>query len=282
MSDESIRTAQNVGVLHLASAPGQHTYVVRAVGDAIYPLNGKRQDELFTVQQIVNRRPSAWFSKKELLNFCLGERFVAPRGQAQIEFEGQAPFTATFDVREPGSRTGKHITIRDISTRHWQFELPDYEFRNQGLHHIHLIGMTDSSGCTYEPSERGTHHLTAEVVEPARIVAVDKQQDYCVGDLLDFRLQGKAPWSVSYKWNGRTHHAMSDTAAFTRLAEKPGEFEIVSVAHKKDQCQTPVHDIRRTIHDLPTAKVKQGNVYVHEEEQTPILFSFTGTPPFTL
>jgi len=36
------------------------------------------------------------------------------------------------------------------------------------------------------------------VVESARIVPVSQNKDLCVGDTLDFLLQGKAPWTIEY------------------------------------------------------------------------------------
>lgn len=48
-------------------------------------------------------------------------------------------------------------------------------------------------------------------------------------------IHGKRTNASSYNWNGREQRTVANTARFSRLAEKPGVFEVISVAHQKNQ-----------------------------------------------
>jgi len=121
-----------------------------------------------------------------------------------------------------------------------------------------------------------------EVVESARIVPVSKAEDLCVGDTLDFLLQGKAPWVIEYEWLGRQHKVTSSASRFSRYAEEPGEFAIRSVALKDNQCKRQISHLVRQVHPLPSVKIQDGLDSLREGDD-PAVFALNlyGTPPFS-
>ncbi len=68
----------------------------------------------------------------------------------------------------------------------------------------------------------------------------------------------------SYRFNGRTISATSKVPKFSRVAEKPGVFEIISIAHQQASCQSEVSDIRMNIRQLPSARVSHGKNIVDD------------------
>jgi nucleoporin POM152 len=65
-----------------------------------------------------------------------------------------------------------------------------------GRYEVSIVSMSDISDCEQMIYETDRLSTTVEVVESARIVPVSQNKDLCVGDTLDFLLQGKAPWTI--------------------------------------------------------------------------------------
>ena len=56
-------------------------------------------------------------------------------------------------------------------------------------------GSTASLIFTRTPPDKA---ISIEVAETADIAAVSSREDYCVGEVVDFSLQGSPPWTVAY------------------------------------------------------------------------------------
>lgn len=102
-------------------------------------------------------------------------------------------------------------------------------------------------------------------------------------------LQGSAPWTVVYSFAGKQASASIKTPEFSRVADKPGELRIESVAHQQNKCK---HELKKeqdsnlvkTVHALPTVKVSAGRHFVEdlrEGNQAEIIFDLVGIPPFS-
>lgn len=81
--------------------------------------------------------------------------------------------------------------VTDIKTNEWEVNLPDHLLESTGPHVISIVSMNDSSGCPHVVKETDKLTVTVDVVETARIVPVDKREDLCVGDSLEFIMQGE-------------------------------------------------------------------------------------------
>jgi len=91
---------------------------------------------------------------------------------------------------------------------------------------------------------------------------------------------------VSYTFGGKKHRIETDKPEFSRLADRPGIFEMHSVSHRKaahvskvpsiivtvaprlislpNQCETRLDDMRATVHPLPSAHIQEGDSWLHE------------------
>jgi nucleoporin POM152 len=99
-------------------------------------------------------------------------------------------------------------------------------------------------------------------------------------------LTGPSPFAIRRRtsFDGNERRVTQKDSKFSLLADKPGAFAITSISHQRDQCRTPVTDIVRRVHALPSARVRAGDRYVEtveEGEQAEIVFAFEGEPPFS-
>ncbi|KAJ9093059.1 hypothetical protein QFC21_006552 [Naganishia friedmannii] len=277
--DKDIVSAQDAGILHMESQPGQHKYTVLGVKDVSYDFDAKSLSSpkgVFSIVQEVFGKPTAGFAASSRFSYCVGQPFKASQeNTAAIEFAGKAPFEVDLALGPPGSRPLYKKTIKNIKGNSWKVDLPDHTFSHVGSQLLTILSVRDSSGCPAEILNDDNLYLGIDVLETATITPVNDRLDYCVGDMLEFVLGGTAPWHVAYKFNKKAHDVVVNVPQFYRLAERAGDLEIKSVSNKNNK------DIHRKIHPLPKAKIEEGKPWLHEGDETEITFSFKGTPPFT-
>jgi nucleoporin POM152 len=222
-----LKAAQETGILHLDTAPGHHRYDFIDLRDSNYP----NTPVALSVEHDVHSRPSASFTKGNTKPLCLDSSL---KGEAKIRLEGKAPFTINLAIKKPASSRVISQTIQTDS-HEWTLDIPSYTVTDIGRHEIIISSITDSSGCDQVIHDSDKLSTIIEVVESARIVPVSQVTDLCVGDTLDFLLQGKSPWTIEYEWQGKKHAVTSSASRFSRFAEAKGTFEVKSVALKDNQ-----------------------------------------------
>ncbi|WVQ93493.1 hypothetical protein IAU59_000567 [Kwoniella sp. CBS 9459] len=272
-SKHVLKSAQETGILHLATEPGHHRYDFLNVVDGNYP----NTDVKITLEHDVHTRPSVSFAKQNSRALCLDSLL---HGDAKIQLKGVAPFSVHLSIRKPASTSITNHVI-PVLTNEWTLDIPTHELTEIGRHEVLITRVDDASGCEQVINDTDELRTVVEVVESAKIVAVDERTDLCVGDSLDFLLQGKAPWTIEYDWVGRTHKVSSSASRFSRFAEEKGTFEVRSVALRDNQCKRQVEGLVRTVHPLPSAKIVEGEDSLREGDE-PAVFAvhFTGIPPF--
>ena len=182
-----LKSAQETGILHLATDPGHHRYDFLDLKDSNYPSTGVS----IALEHDVHSRPSASFVKPNTNSICLDHSL---RGDAKVQLLGGAPFTLSLTVRKPAS-TEVEVHHTQIDRHEWTLEIPQ-TMSVIGRHEITITSVADRSGCDQVINESDRLTTMVDVVESARIVPATQQTDLCVGDTLDFLLQGKAPWTV--------------------------------------------------------------------------------------
>ncbi|KIR39704.1 hypothetical protein I307_02685 [Cryptococcus deuterogattii 99/473] len=274
-----LKSAQETGILHLSTEPGSHRYDFLSLADGNYP----KTDVSITLEHEVFGRPSASFVKHANRALCLDSTLET---DAKILLKGQGPWILSLSVRKPASTS---ITTHSVTVTHpeWTVSLPQV-LTDIGRYEVAITKVEDVSGCEWVSGETDELRSVVEVVESARIVPVDEKEDLCVGDSLDFLLQGKAPWTIEYTWKGKDHKVTSSASRFSRFAEKAGKFEVKSVALRGDQvilfqkgsdvrleadvgniqCKRQVEGMVRTVHALPSAKITSGGNDLREGECT--------------
>ncbi|CAK9785517.1 hypothetical protein CC85DRAFT_329236 [Cutaneotrichosporon oleaginosum] len=276
--ERTLYSAQNKGILHLETMPGHHVYEFGTISDSNYAKTHVK----FSLEHEVHSRPSATFAKQNTHSLC---RDAALLTNARIKMTGKAPFVLQLGVRRPASAEVVPHTVK-VSGHEWKVELPELILSDVGRYEVSLLEMSDSSGCAYVFEDAAVLSTFVDVVETARVVPISHDVDVCVGDTLDFLLQGTAPWIVEYTWDRRTYAVTSSAARFSRSADAPGTFSITSIALKdragNAQCRRAVEGLERVIHPLPRARIQDGVDHLREGD-LPAVFAvkFTGTPPFT-
>lgn len=268
---------------------GHHVYDFKTVGDAIYTtpstqgVISRSAGTVLRLEQDVYQLPYTLFRYKAQSPFCVQERLVS-RGSHDLvlDLSGQPPFELDLEVYEDPSHSRQRFTIPSVKEREWAIDVP-FVFHSAGPHTISVRKIVDGNGCS-RTYERGslTGSTTVQVAEIASIAAVQAQESHCVGDTIDYVLQGSAPWTVTYEFNKKRKTVTVKEPSFSRVAEKPGDFSIVKVAHQQGQCESKVVDMKKRIWDLPRAVVRQGSHYIEdirEGDQAEIVFHFTGEPP---
>jgi len=185
----TLKSAQETGILHLATEPGHHRYDLSELKDSNYPTTAVS----IVLEHDVYSRPSVSFVNPNTDSICLDQPLG---GETKVQLRGKAPFILTLTVREPASTKLDEHHIQ-VDGYEWTLELP-HIMREIGRHEITIISVSDSSGCDQIINESDRLTTTVDVVESARIVPATQQTDLCVGDTLDFLLQGKAPWTIEY------------------------------------------------------------------------------------
>lgn len=232
----SLKSAQESGILHLDAEPGYHRYDFTELQDANYASTPVS----FSVEHEVYSRPSVSFVRQHTRPICLDSTIS---GDAKIRMTGKAPWTIKLAVRAQASTRVSDYSVTSDEAE-WTLDLP-YQTTAIGRHEISIVGLSDASGCEWETHPQDQLSTVIEVVESARIVPVTQVQDVCVGDRLDFLLQGKAPWVIEYLWLGKKYRDTLSQTRFSRVADKAGNFEVKSVSLKDNQVSEAIHRYTR-------------------------------------
>ncbi|KAF8336634.1 uncharacterized protein EI90DRAFT_3046569 [Cantharellus anzutake] len=286
----TFNSIQNTSNLQLkTSETGHHEYHIAKVGDSAYPLVSspelRRLSGLVLAQDVL-ARPSAHFKSSGTGSVCLNDKFIpkATHGSDGIVIlHGQPPFKLDLAIKDLATSSVVTESV-EVSSHEWKLELPNYTFKTVGPHIITIESFEDSSQCPPSTVELGPQSFRIDVAETAAILPFERREDFCVGDVLQFQLEGNAPWKIDYRFDGKLISATSKIPKFSRVAEKPGMFEIVSIAHQQASCQSSVSDLHMNIRPLPSARVSQGKNVIEdlrEGEQAEIVFTLIGEPPFT-
>ncbi|KAL9937642.1 hypothetical protein V8E36_003187 [Tilletia maclaganii] len=278
----------------LTSTPGWHIYELLDVGDALYDPKALANDAPGKVlEQFIHPLPSASLQHAKDLSFCVGDaldgRASATKAQPVVNLVGTPPFAFDFQITHESTGLTKKFHRTDVASHRSVVELSpaEFNFSATGTWKMNLLKVADGNGCeTILDGERAGKGLalSMEVAETASIASVGDREDYCVGESVDFLLQGNPPWMVEYEFSGKRLKASSKEAMFSRIADKPGKLIVRRVAHQRNKCQQDVSGLVKTIHQLPTVRVREGKHYIEnlrEGNKAEIVFTLTGVPPFS-
>ncbi|KAF8899024.1 hypothetical protein BD779DRAFT_1431977 [Infundibulicybe gibba] len=273
------------------SISGRMFYEVKQIGDAAYPL---KKDHALTVprskrllfEQRVAARPSATFATRDRLSYCMNDAFVPLNNHiadGAIILTGAPPFTLQLSVKSLAASHTELMTV-ETSDHTWKLDLPSYTFQSIGPHLVTIESILDASNCAQAIIDPLLRSIWVDVAETAAIVPIDRREDFCVGDVSQFQLEGIPPWSIGYRINGKSYTQEAKISPFSLLQQQSGEFTITSIAHQQKMCKAAITDLHFTVHPLPSARVGHGKrIYedIHEGDQAEIVFTLIGEPPFT-
>jgi len=186
-----------------SSTPGRMYYEVKQVGDASYPLSENKdiipRSERLLFEQQVSIRPTAYFTTRNRMQYCLNHALVPLDSSSQdgtISLIGTPPFTLVISVK---NIVASHVDKRtvQVSTNTWRLDLPSYSFTSIGPHLVSIETVTDSSGCEQAALDPLRGSIWVDIAETAAIIPIEKREDVCVGDVTQFQLEGIPPWTIT-------------------------------------------------------------------------------------
>lgn len=189
----------------LTSNPGRVYYEVKQIGDAAYPLEDHKQTPIprhqrLLFEQQVSMRPTASFKNQNRISYCLNDNFVPldrMSSDGVIEFMGTPPFQVQLSIKNLAASTVDHTTI-EVNAQSWKLDIETYQFTSIGSRLVVIESVSDSSGCPHAALDPISSSIWVDVSETAAIVPFDRREDYCVGDIAQFQLEGTPPWSIGY------------------------------------------------------------------------------------
>ncbi|KAL6813922.1 hypothetical protein J3E69DRAFT_118282 [Trichoderma sp. SZMC 28015] len=258
------------------SKAGDYTYKFSGLADNLY--NTDKHFNPLTVQQRVNAKPSATFSKPgQTFKYCLEEQ--EQEDVIPITLTGVPPFNVEVEIKHQVGSPPETYRISSIQTNSYGMSIPRQHLR-LGNQQLLIRTVRDARGCLRK-YDIGGPSIQVQLYDAPSIYPLESRNDYCIGERIAYTLSGTPPFDIAYDFNGQWH-AKSQTTSFRRIAEKPGEFIITSISDKASECRAAVN-IPKTIHPLPSVQISRGKhsrVDIHEGNEVDILFEFWGTPPF--
>jgi len=186
------------------STIGRKYYEVKQIGDSAYPLVKHknavipRSDRLVFEQEVM-QRPSAMFRNDNRMSFCLNDALTYHEAFSNdggvIQLDGTPPFQLALSIRNLAASHVYKETV-EVHDKTWRVHLPSYQFTSVGPHQITIESVGDSSQCEQTELNPLRRSIWVDVAESAAIIPFDKRVDFCVGDVTQFQLEGKPPWSI--------------------------------------------------------------------------------------
>ncbi|KAJ3177672.1 hypothetical protein HDU85_005783 [Gaertneriomyces sp. JEL0708] len=261
--------------------PGLHKYRFTTIADDNYRTPMRINDGAgLLVEQVVNPRPKAVFLEEpERLVQCVSSESDT---ELKIQLTGQPPFRLQmFRKHESQLREIINLEINENT-----FTYRPEEPTSTGTFKYTIQSVADASGCEtiYDGTEEGSW-VKVTVADIPRISLDHHDRLVCVGDMLVYSLEGTAPFTVGYDWNGLQQKPVTVNDPVLMLF--PGESGVVNitrVCNANKCCWQPPAGILKDVKPLPRAKVDGGlNVIddIREGEESTMLVELNGTPPFS-
>ncbi|KAG5926133.1 hypothetical protein E4U42_003597 [Claviceps africana] len=255
---------------------GDYTYKFVELEDNLYSSDKRFQP--LVVQQRVNAKPAAVFSKPgQSFKYCVEQQ--DHEDNIPIALTGVPPFYVEVEIKHQSGSAPETYRIPSINLNSYSMPIPREHLR-LGTQQLRIRRVRDAKGCQ-QKYEVNAPTIQIQLFDAPSIYPLESRQDFCVGERIAYTLSGTPPFDITYDFNGRWN-AKSQTTNFRRVAEKPGDFTIVSVSDKASECRAAVN-LHKKIHPLPSVQIsrgKQSRVDIHEGNEVDILFEFWGTPPF--
>jgi nucleoporin POM152 len=126
------------------------------------------------------------------LTYCLHDTFRAEDIDSHsgvVKLQGTSPFYLELSLHNLATGEIRKERVQLLQDE-WRVELPDYRFDTVGSYMLMIDSVWDGSTCKQDVDALGINSLLIDVAETAAIVPMERREDYCVGDILRFQLEG--------------------------------------------------------------------------------------------
>ncbi|KAJ3161300.1 hypothetical protein HDU86_007082 [Geranomyces michiganensis] len=282
-AEQDRRGSSSADIDLVTDVPGLHTYIITNVIDDNYrtplPVNGTGGGPL-RFQQRVHAKPTAVFpDKQDRVSRCISEESDT---EFRLKLTGLPPFAITLH-RKHESHPGVDVNVTSATN---EFKYRPERPNATGKYTYTIKSVVDANGCerTYRETDPGAR-VTIQVADMARIAILGDALRPCAGDMLSYSLEGSAPFTVSYTWNGKKQpnvRAMDDVMML--FAGTGGTVNVTSVCNSVNCCYYPRGGLVTHVNPLPRAIVDEGDNKVEnirEGGESDIRFEFQGTGPYS-
>ncbi|KAG0053627.1 hypothetical protein BGZ83_000768 [Gryganskiella cystojenkinii] len=272
----------------LTDRPGTVSYLIETISDATYS-NVKVRHEKHAVvfKHVVRSPPTASLVSTAKQVYCRNEITGVKESVAFKIQDGSGPYSLAIQILRPNKPSEKFFEHDVVPTKNGIFEwkLPA-RFTEMGLHSVSVLKVTDVNGC----SSGSESKVEFDILDTPSITARRQLPDTCVGEKIEFDVQGqKPPFKVHYTLDSTKHTEVMDSKSrvFTYKATKPGQLQIQKVCQtieRKECCTQSLAEMSTKIWAIPTVKIAGGRddfiTDLREDEQAEVVATFEGEPPF--
>ncbi|KAA8912263.1 hypothetical protein TRICI_003543 [Trichomonascus ciferrii] len=268
----------------MTSKPGTYKYTFHRLSDAIYDASDVGPMTPISVEQVVHGKPTTGFvNKGKVYKACVNAVDDDTSVESiPIHFTGKAPYSLTVNIRHESTGIIDKLTIPNIKDKVYRLKTSALKL-GLGRHTVSIAKVTDGMGCARELFNEDEKVTVMVSDVPSLAPLGDQKDDYCVGERIGFALTGVPPFEVIYEFNGKKQKATT-SSPFSRVASAPGNLAMLSLSDSASSCKLNLERNVKHIHPIPSVKITDGATAVkdiHEGDQAELIFSFTGTPPFS-
>lgn len=280
--------------------PGEYIATIKGLYDANYNEEDMKTTNYLgldvIVKQYVHALPQVLFNEQgKMYRACsTNTDDIALLEPIGLNFpRGQGPFSLTFSIYHESTSRADQVTLDEVTESNFPFQKL-YENLKLGNHQVVLEKVVDSNGCVNDLIGAEGNQVSISITDAPKMHLLEPTAAYCVGDYVTYQLNGVAPFTIRYEFNGVQLRSKEHSSQFVRLASEAGTIMINSLQDSTSLCmvnftksgmETEFQKLQLDIHPIPSVTVSQGDYQIediHEGDQAEVVFSFEGTPPFSL
>ena len=143
-------------------------------------------------------RPAARFRNNNRMSYCLNDALVpkdALTTDGQIQLSGTPPFELQLSIKNLAASKVDTEIIR-VPGKIWTVSLSSYKFESIGPHLITIESVQDASHCDQATLDSLHRSIWIDVAETAAITPLNRRENFCVGEVSQFQLEGTPPWTI--------------------------------------------------------------------------------------
>ncbi|KAG0295167.1 hypothetical protein BGZ98_001505 [Dissophora globulifera] len=267
---------------------GTVSYHFETISDATYQnVEVRHEKQPVVFKHVVRAPPTATLVNTAKQFYCKNE-ITGVKEKVAIKIQdGTGPYSLAIEIMRPNQAVAEKLFEHDVVPRNgiYEWTLPA-KFTDMGLYKVSVLRVTDVNGC----SASATSTVEFDILDTPSITPLRSITDACVGDKIEYSVQGEAPpFKVYYSLDKVDHTATLDSKrrTFSYEAAKPGLFKISKVCQtlaKKQCCTQPIEEMSTKVWAIPTVKVADGTNFItdlREGDRAEVVATFEGVPPFS-
>ncbi|KAI6027286.1 hypothetical protein BKA83DRAFT_4048958, partial [Pisolithus microcarpus] len=188
---------------------------------------------------------SVKFKTDNHLSYCLND-ILGPKDPAlpnsTILLDGTPPFQLKLLIKNLAANK-VHVENIEVNDRIWRLNLPSYYFTSVGPYQVMIHSVLDLPPCKQAMVDPLHQSIWIDVSKTAAIIPLEKTKDFCVGDIIQFKLEGTPPWMIRYHINGKCYTQDAKASPFSILQWQSGNFMISSSAHQHKMCKAAITNL---------------------------------------